>query len=118
MGATVGPVDTERFASDLKGLWERFNSLDPEAIMAASGTNSNSNSNRDGLNDKAEQEATGFLLDLVSVSEANSLKLPRGKFFFFFSRGRRRLSDRISRAAHDLRQDKTKQTQTLRCRQI
>ncbi|CAN0240112.1 unnamed protein product [Ascophyllum nodosum] len=81
MGATVGPVDTERFASDLKGLWERFNSLDPEAIMAASGTNSNtnsnSNSNRDGLNDKAEQEATGFLLDLVSVSEANGLKLPR-----------------------------------------
>lgn len=37
MGATVGPVDTEKFASDLKGLWTKFNSLDPEAMLAASG---------------------------------------------------------------------------------
>ncbi len=37
MGATVGPVDTEKFASDLEGLWTKFNSLDPEAMLAASG---------------------------------------------------------------------------------
>lgn len=37
MGATVGPVDTEKFASDLKGLWTKFNSLDPEAMLAGSG---------------------------------------------------------------------------------
>lgn len=30
------------------------------------------------LDEKAEQEATGFLLDLVSVSGDNGLKLPRG----------------------------------------
>lgn len=37
MGATVGPVDTAKFALDLEGLWEKFNSLDPEAMLAASG---------------------------------------------------------------------------------
>lgn len=72
MGATVGPVDTERFASDLKGLWTKFNSLDPEAMLSNGGSR---------LDDKADQEATGFLLDLVSVSEANGLKLPRGKYY-------------------------------------
>lgn len=37
MGATVGPVDTDKFASDLKDLWTKFNNLDPEAMIAASG---------------------------------------------------------------------------------
>lgn len=37
MGATVGPVDTAKFALDLEGLWTKFNSLDPEAMLAASG---------------------------------------------------------------------------------
>lgn len=86
MGATVGPVDTERFASDLKGLWTKFNSLDPEAMLSASGANG-----RGRPDDKADQESTGFLLDLVSVSEANGLKLPRGKYYdmisFYLYRG-------------------------------
>lgn len=91
MGATVGPVDTDRFAADLKGLWGKFNSLDPEAMLAAGGmgdgasTSASAGTRRGGgrkgkvLDQKAEQEATGFLLDLVSVSEANGLKLPRGE---------------------------------------
>lgn len=33
-----------------------------------------------GLDQKAEQEVTGLLLDLVSISEANGLKLPRGEW--------------------------------------
>ncbi|CAN0553803.1 unnamed protein product, partial [Laminaria digitata] len=78
MGATVGPVDTERFASDLKGLWGKFNSLDPEAMLSGvggGGVGGTAPGSR--MDEKAEQEATGFLLDLVSVSEANGLKLPR-----------------------------------------
>ncbi|CAN0331826.1 unnamed protein product, partial [Ectocarpus sp. 12 AP-2014] len=83
MGATVGPVDTAKFALDLEGLWTKFNSLDPEAMLAASGgaasdTSSGSSSGSSTrLDEKAEQEATGFLLDLVSVSRDNGLKLPR-----------------------------------------
>eukprot|EP00904_Undaria_pinnatifida_P014194 jgi/Undpi1/9905/HiC_scaffold_28.g12359.m1 len=81
MGATVGPVDTERFASDLKGLWGKFNSLDPEAMLASMGEEGGvggaSSNVGTGMDEKAEKEATGFLLDLVSVSEANGLKLPR-----------------------------------------
>lgn len=85
MGATVGPVDTERFASDLEGLWGKFNNLDPEALLSAGvggggGTSSGGSSGRQ--DEKADQEATGFLLDLVSVSEANGLKLPRGELCF------------------------------------
>lgn len=83
MGATVGPVDTERFASDLKGLWGKFNSLDPEAMLASMGEEGGvggaSSNVGTGMDEKAEKEATGFLLDLVSVSEANGLKLPRGE---------------------------------------
>lgn len=81
MGATVGPVDTERFAADLKGLWQKFNSLDPEAMLSASsggGGGGFPSTVNNRLDEKTEQEATGFLLDLVSVSEANGLKLPRG----------------------------------------
>ncbi|CAB1114331.1 unnamed protein product [Ectocarpus sp. CCAP 1310/34] len=82
MGATVGPVDTAKFALDLEGLWTRFNSLDPEAMLAASGgaasdTSGSSSGSSTRLDEKAEQEATGFLLDLVSVSRENGLKLPR-----------------------------------------
>lgn len=39
------------------------------------------NSNK-RLDEKAEQEATGFLLDLVSVSGDNGLKLPRGIYSY------------------------------------
>lgn len=46
MGATVGPVDTEKFASDLEGLWTKFNSLDPEAMLAASGGGGDGGSSR------------------------------------------------------------------------
>eukprot|EP00903_Cladosiphon_okamuranus_P020311 g18636.t1 len=77
MGATVGPVDTEKFASDLEGLWKKFNSLDPEAMLAASGGGVDGGSSNKRLDEQAEQEATGFLLDLVSVSGDNGLKLPR-----------------------------------------
>lgn len=85
MGATVGPVDTAKFASDLKGLWEKFNSLDQSAIMANAGiagdaaSGSSGGSSGPALDEKAEQEATGFLLDLVAVSGDNGLKLPRGE---------------------------------------
>ncbi|CBN79882.1 conserved unknown protein [Ectocarpus siliculosus] len=77
MGATVGPVDTAKFALDLEGLWTKFNSLDPEAMLAASGGAVSDTSSSTRLDEKAEQEATGFLLDLVSVSRDNGLKLPR-----------------------------------------
>ncbi|CAM9475069.1 unnamed protein product [Ectocarpus fasciculatus] len=80
MGATVGTVDTAKFALDLEGLWTKFNSLDPEVMLAASGgapTSDTSSGSSTRLDEKAEQEATGFLLDLVSVSRDNGLKLPR-----------------------------------------
>ncbi|CAN0014770.1 unnamed protein product, partial [Ectocarpus sp. 4 AP-2014] len=78
MGATVGPVDTAKFASDLEGLRTKFNSLDPEAMLAASGgAASDTSGSSTRLDEKEEQEATGFLLDLVSVSRDNGLKLPR-----------------------------------------
>lgn len=83
MGATVGPVDTKKFASDLRGLWGKFNTLDPEAMLSSSGGGGGTGSRP--LDEKAEQEATGFLLDLVSVSEANGLKLPRGETMRFKS---------------------------------
>lgn len=86
MGATVGPVDTTKFASDLEDLWGKFNKLDPEAMLASSGGfggGGNSAGGNARYDEKAEQEATGFLLDLVSVSEANGLKLPRGEDFRF-----------------------------------
>lgn len=79
MGATVGPVDTIKFASDLKGLWEKFNNLDQDAILASGGVGGGTGAGSPALDQKAEQEATGFLLDLVSVSGDNGLKLPRGE---------------------------------------
>jgi hypothetical protein len=36
MGATIGPVNTDRFAADLRKLWDKFNSMDPAAMAAAS----------------------------------------------------------------------------------
>lgn len=88
MGATVGPVDTARFASDLENLWVKFNKLDPEAMLASGGgLGALPGGNANVADEKAEQEATGFLLDLVSVSEANGLKLPRGEPPFFFWNG-------------------------------
>lgn len=79
MGATVGPVDTKTFASDLKGLWEKFNNLDQDSILASGGLGGGTGTSSPALDQKAEQEATGFLLDLVSVSGDNGLKLPRGE---------------------------------------
>ncbi|CAM9283534.1 unnamed protein product [Discosporangium mesarthrocarpum] len=71
VGATVGEVDTKAFAADLEGLWGKFSSLDPAAMAAGAGMG------EEGPGEEVNQEATGFLLDLVSVSEANGLKLPR-----------------------------------------
>jgi hypothetical protein len=36
MGATIGPVNIDRFAADLRKLWDKFNSMDPAAMAAAS----------------------------------------------------------------------------------
>lgn len=55
----------------------RFDSV-CQRVISSSGSSSNTR-----LDEKAEQEATGFLLDLVSVSRDNGLKLPRGTVLLF-----------------------------------
>ncbi|CAM9795164.1 unnamed protein product, partial [Choristocarpus tenellus] len=71
VGATVGTVDTKAFASDLEGLWGKFGSLYPDVVAAESAGGPGQ------LGDSSTQEATDFMLELVSVSGANGLKLPR-----------------------------------------
>eukprot|EP00612_Vaucheria_litorea_P001765 CAMPEP_0171454108 /NCGR_PEP_ID=MMETSP0945-20130129/1532_1 /TAXON_ID=109269 /ORGANISM="Vaucheria litorea, Strain CCMP2940" /LENGTH=473 /DNA_ID=CAMNT_0011979077 /DNA_START=299 /DNA_END=1720 /DNA_ORIENTATION=+ len=61
MGATFGPVDIENFGRDVESLYTKFERMDPNNVSEENNAS----------------DTTGLLLDLVSLSEKNNLRLPR-----------------------------------------
>ena len=72
MGATVENVDTVKFGNDIKNVMQKLAKVQPDVTLSAmaDGTVSGSLS-------LDESEVTNVLLEIVSVTENNGLKLPR-----------------------------------------
>jgi aarF domain-containing kinase len=73
MGAADAKVDVEQFGRDIERVIQRMNQVQPEIMLS---TNTAANSATAAIS-VDETEITNLLLELVEVTEANGLKLPR-----------------------------------------
>lgn len=75
MGATTGTVNEEKFAKEVKSVFEKISQFQPEILVTATESGGNPAVTAQLLVD--EKETTELVLELVKVADENGLRLPR-----------------------------------------